>query len=173
MLSSPKCLFWSPNNILVSFAPGSVLKGSKLKQVGFRVGCETPVSSTGPGMYVGPDRNKGWRRYFPRGLLRDYHPGCFRLDQSPSSLLWESAPLIHSPKCASAGHSMARNIVCLDMSDPKTKVETLASREARPPMDQSAVVMTWHKKMASTGFFFPRISAKKLRKNLPVNCGKL
>ena len=98
MLSSPKCLFWSPNKILVSFAPGLVLKGSKLKQVGFRVGCEMPVSSTGPGMYVGPDRNKGWRRYFPRVLLRDYHPGCFRLDQSPSSLLWESAPLIHSPK---------------------------------------------------------------------------
>ena len=68
---------------------------------------------------------------------------------------------------------MARNIVCLDMSDPETKVETLASREARPPMDQSAVMMTWHTKMASTRLFFPRISAKKLRKNLLVNCGKL
>lgn len=68
---------------------------------------------------------------------------------------------------------MTRNLVCLDMSDPKTKVETLVSREARPPMDQSAVMMTWHKKMASTKFFFPRISAKKLRKNLLVNYGKL
>ena len=68
---------------------------------------------------------------------------------------------------------MTRNLVCLDVSDPETKVETLASREARPPMDQSTVMMTWHKKMASTRFFFPRISAKKLRKNLLVNCGNL
>ena len=66
---------------------------------------------------------------------------------------------------------MPGNLVSLDTSDHKTEEGAPAPREARPLMDQLAVMDGLTQKMASTRFFFPGISAKKPRKNLLVNCG--